>query len=275
MGYVKSQQMHFEDVGYLTKVDTKVCKRHFTDGAIIEFIEANQEQDKCDYCKSVIQIEGVVHLEILLKFLYNGINYFYANADDEGVSYDSSEGGYQGANVFNTEELLRDEIELDVKPETLFQDILNSIFDKPWCTKNPYNFNEHEKLIYEWNRFSDLVKHKIRYTFFITSFFETESRKKIAGILEDIVKGVEALSLKKDLSIGTKIFRSRQHKNSDSISKLDQITSPPIEYATFPNRMSPSGISMFYGAFDIVTSKLETIDNALINEMTKVSVGTF
>lgn len=37
---------------------------------------------------------------------------------------------------------------------------------------------------------------------------------------------------------------------------------PPLEFATQTNRMSPAGIPMFYGAFDIETAKAETFDAA-------------
>ena len=41
------------------------------------------------------------------------------------------------------------------------------------------------------------------------------------------------------------------------------MSSPPIEYAIVPNRMSPAGISMFYCAFDSETAKKETIDKSI------------
>ncbi|ULT46412.1 RES family NAD+ phosphorylase [Niabella defluvii] len=37
------------------------------------------------------------------------------------------------------------------------------------------------------------------------------------------------------------------------------MSAPPNKKAVYPNRFSPSGISMFYSAFDIDTAILETI----------------
>jgi hypothetical protein len=45
------------------------------------------------------------------------------------------------------------------------------------------------------------------------------------------------------------------------ISTAEKMCSPEVKFVKNPNRMSPSGISMFYAGFDLKTAKLETVDN--------------
>ena len=58
---------------------------------------------------------------------------------------------------------------------------------------------------------------------------------------------------------GTKLYRCRQHDFKTKLTDFDELSAPPNKKAIYPNRFSPSGISMFYSAFDIDTAILETI----------------
>ncbi|TAJ11903.1 RES domain-containing protein [Patescibacteria group bacterium] len=53
-----------------------------------------------------------------------------------------------------------------------------------------------------------------------------------------------------------------------------EIGSPPEEFAVQSNRMSPAGVPMFYGAFELETAKAETLDPAQHAGQT-MSIGTF
>lgn len=57
--------------------------------------------------------------------------------------------------------------------------------------------------------------------------------------------------------------------NKVIIGNSRELGAPPVQYATLPNRMSPAGISMFYGAFDKKTAIAETYEKS---EKDKVAV---
>ncbi|MCV5735784.1 RES family NAD+ phosphorylase, partial [Escherichia coli] len=61
---------------------------------------------------------------------------------------------------------------------------------------------------------------------------------------------VDSLNLYKNIKVGEKVLRVRIHDKKTKLNSANDIGSPPVEFAVYPNRMSPSGISMFYGAFD-------------------------
>jgi hypothetical protein len=274
MGRAKEDDLKYYSMGYSKPPKKYVCKNHFTDDSIIEYIEKESEDGICSYCRLKYQDGKVITLEALIDFINNGIRYFYGEPGNEGVNYDSSEGGWFGTTVFDSYELLQDEISLEIDNNNLFEDIHNSFIEYQWCITDPYMLPEHQELSYDWNRFCEIVKHKSRYSFFATKAFDFLS-KTISQILHDIAHGVESLDLIHKIHVNTELYRCRQHSENENPSTFEDLTSPPIKYCDFANRMSPAGISMFYGAFDYKTSILEVVDKKQLSNKPNVTMGVF
>lgn len=51
---------------------------------------AAAEEDECDFCRS----SPAAELNVLIAAFMEGLRTEYGDADDEGVAYDGSEGGY-------------------------------------------------------------------------------------------------------------------------------------------------------------------------------------
>lgn len=274
MGGVKNEYLDYYVRGYSRPPDKFVCKNHFTDEAIIDYIEENSNDGICNYCRLKYQDGKVIPLESLVDFINSGIRYFYGEPGDEGVGWDSSEGGWLGTEIFDSYELLQDEICLDIDESSLFEDIHDCFIEYQWCQIDPYTLPENQEMAYDWERFCRLVKHKIRYSFFASKVFDSE-HKEFASILHDISRGVDSLNLIKQIEIGTEIYRSRQHKEKESPNTFKDLSSPPEKNAIYPNRMSPAGIPMFYGAFDETTAIEEVFDKNQINKKPHVTIGSF
>ena len=60
----------------------------------------------------------------------------------------------------------------------------------------------------------------------------------------------------KTLPAGTELIRARRHKPTEHFDTMADLGTPPKRKAS-TNRMSPSGIAMFYGAFDAKTAIAE------------------
>jgi hypothetical protein len=106
-----------------------------------------------------------------------------------------------------------------------------------------------------------VVKHRSRYLFGQTSDLRSEDyHVKPYDILTGIGRDTFKYGLVRTLPAGSSILRCRQHTPELRVTTAAQISSPPEQFAISPNRMSPAGISMFYGAFDAATCVLETID---------------
>ena len=52
------------------------------------------------------------------------------------------------------------------------------------------------------------------------------------------------------LNKGCLIYRCVKYSTRLKKICLSKLASPPVQYATIPNRMSPAGVSMFYGSMD-------------------------
>lgn len=236
--------------------ETHVCSKHIDDYAIANFIKNNALKGYCSYCKSS---KKVISFEQLMFFMMEGIRNFYEDAA-EFMGYDSSEGGYLGE-TYNQWELINDVIGLDIDNYQLNEDIIDCIDDRAWSEPDAYHDSYRDILIYHWDYFKEVAKHKSRYLFGKTKKFKTFSYNQNAyDILQEIGSKVTEFNLTKVIPTRTKLFRCRQHNGKTEIKTALQITSPPKEHAIYSNRMSPAGISMFYCTFDIDTAKAETID---------------
>lgn len=127
-----------------------------------------------------------------------------------------------------------------------------------------------------WERFKRIVKHRRRYTFWtvnddpLLSIAEFQPNEMLTSIGET----VRTLPLATTLAPGMQFWRVRVHKGHEKFSRPSDFSSPPAHKAIYPNRMSPSGIPMFYGADDFDTAVLETLDPAKVKR-TKVSGVAF
>jgi hypothetical protein len=238
-----------------------VCCNHIGDEAIKKYIKSHSHKGKCDYCTDT-RDRNVIALDDLGEFMEESIRYYYDEAGN-ALGYISAEGGYIGSH-FDTYDLLWDELGVEVEDAKLQNDLVRVLPDTVWCHRDPYGLNESEELFFDWKDFQHTVKHKARYSFFLmekVKDFEIPNYSvNVSDILHEVGRLITCYNLIRKLPVGTIFFRCRQHKSVDEVSKPNDIASPPLECVTFSNRMSPAGIPMFYGGFDIETAIRETVD---------------
>lgn len=245
------------DSGLCSVKDTCLCSNHFTDNYVKRYINRNSVSGYCNYCK---KNKKVIPLEDFMFYLMGILTKFYTDAA-EFMSYDSSEGGYLGE-ILNSYELF-DKLGLDVDNGELQQDMMDSIEDKCWASQDKHYGDDGDGMMFRWNYFKYIVQHKTRYLFYNTSIFKEDIYKEqIHSILELVSDGVKKLKLLTALPPNFVLYRCRQHDHKTRIKEASEIAAPDKKYAIYPNRMSPAGIAMFYGAFDLDTAKMEVIDNS-------------
>ncbi|WP_173003066.1 HEPN-associated N-terminal domain-containing protein [Chitinophaga sp. SYP-B3965] len=234
-------------------VDKTVCACHIDDYAIQSFINKTGENGRCDYCE---EDNIVVEVNELMVFIMAGINRLFTDAG-EFMPYDSSEGGYLGE-TFDDNDLI-ELIDLNIDNYELQKDICYCIADRAWAKE--YGNDKAEILTYGWKYFKEVVKHHSRYLFSQTSkFHNEETRQNSFEILNDIGMIARKYGLYTTISSSVALYRCRQHAIAEVIKPPKDLASPPRQYAIYPNRMSPAGISMFYAGFDRDTAIEETID---------------
>jgi hypothetical protein len=259
MGGVKEAWLEQMEKGYTPVGEKFVCGKCIVEYAINEFIEEVGEIHKCSYCTNKVGKVKSVPIDSLIEFILEGIGSEWGDPNDEGVAWD---GGWEGAEVYDSWDLLSDELEIDFDSRKLFEDVANAIMDRQWCKIDPYGPDPGDEWLFDWQHFCKQVKHHTRYVFFKLPKKKKDSSWNQAAdnpydILYHIGSIVNRLGLVAEVPVGTEFFRVRVHPEGSVCKTVKEIGPPPLEYATAANRMSPAGIPMFYGAFDNETALAE------------------
>lgn len=270
-------------LGYSDVPDKHVCAECFNDYAIKEFINENADENKCSYCSNESDEPIAITLVEVVDFICQGINTEWENPANS-VGWESREGGWQGATVYDGEELIRYSIEeLFETNEQVLDDIAYSMADREWCQKDPYGLRKDEAFALSWESFAKQVKHHSRYVFFRLSDSERKLYdldmiplpKMLDRISGEISRLDEDTNLIGIIDTGVKIFRARVHDVNKSLSTAKDFGTVPLEDAKYSNRMSPAGIPMFYGAFDPETAFQEINDDSKDKSGKIASIATF
>lgn len=254
MGYWKERQIELIKQGYLCDEDKYVCANCVSNYGLKQLITEEATENRCDYCNSVTNYPIAVSLDTFIGFVMEGVFTEWAHADDVGVPYETAEGGYQW-NVTDLEDIISGYYgsEIGIYNDDLWDDIVSCLNDQPWAKRNEPNPNSTYEMI-SWEEFCDQVKFETRFVFFQTrpdkSYYIGEEP---AILLESLGNFIEDLELIKTFNEGSIFFRARSVNNRAGYSTAEDLGPPPKESAS-AGRMNPTGIPMFYGAFDPYTA---------------------
>lgn len=264
MGFAKSLWEQEQNQGFYFVGDKYVCADCFGNHAIRKFIDNNAEAQTCSYCGSSSSQPIAAHIDKVMAFILEGIEFEWGDPDNEGVLYETAEGGYQGR-VIDSYDLIVDEIwdELEISSDSLREDIMNSLRGRQWCQRNFWTLRPEEALSFSWEQFVERVKYHTRYVFFRVDGSDVSwDRDTIppSKMLDELGRIASELDLIKVLEPGTKIWRARIHDKNESFNTAKELGTVRLDDAKHSNRMSPAGIPMFYGAFDELTALKETAE---------------
>jgi hypothetical protein len=248
--------------------DKFCCVNCFSEAPIREFVEWNKTVGRCDYCGS-----GGVYIrnaEDVGEFVRDGFLRKYEDAA-ESVGYCSAEGGYLLPTytideiLIEIEEIFGDALE---DPSNLVEDLVHPDLT-PYVRKDPYGPEEPGiESINSWDDFCKFVKSQRRFTALMSTEDQPFGEENHSDFLDQLAARLNDRLLT-ELGPGAKIYRARLEQKETIFGHKD-LTSPPLE-KTRNNRMSPAGISLFYGGLDIDTCISEVRPN--VGE--KVVVGEF
>jgi len=275
MGAAKRDMMRRDELGYSLGPDTHVCMTCIEDSALGEIVEANLASDTCDYCGRMNKQKLIAApLNDVIEHIAVCINRDYTIPENE-LPHDSAEGGFQGTVMTGSE--LFDDIGFSVENEELQDDISSSFNGQLWCEENYFGLKRPERQRYGWDGFKNIVKHVRRFTFWSVHDAQEDEPESIpAGqILREIGKAILEARLIRHMEVGQSYFRARVHVPTENLTGDTDLCPPPAEKAFQPNRMSPSGIVMFYGAEDFTTACVETVEAKDRTDGKAVTVGVF
>jgi HEPN/RES N-terminal domain 1/RES domain len=269
MGRMKDLLIQQEEQGWWF-VRTHVCADCFTDEAIQQFVAGRMIETKCDYCGRSSDALIAAPMDDVLGLMANGLSVEWNDAVDE-LPYESAEGGYQGR-AYDTWEFFDEVVGFPTEDAKLKKDIAHAFRDRLWCQRNYFSLSEQDALLIGWEEFCHEVKHERRY------FFLDHPRALAAGpqdgqapigmretptpgeVLDEIADLVRDLSLVKPLALGHRFVRARSCHPATTFTTAADLGAAPVEKAVNTNRMSPSGIPMFYGSEQENTAVAETAE---------------
>lgn len=240
-----------------------VCGDCLADEDLAKVVAANADSTECDFCDATQDRPFAAPLDIVIDHIDSCIGRDFVDPVEE-LPFESREGGYQGT-VFDSWEIL-EEIGFSPTSQRLLEEIQSSFNDRQWCRKDYFLLTKDERKQYGWDRFKEAVKHKRRFTFWsMGDEMEDEGHPDslpVGNMLDEIGADILRLKLIKQLSLGSAFWRVRVHPTETPFTADHELSPPPDEYAVQSNRMSPAGVSMFYGADTFETACAETIDFA-------------
>ncbi|KTT96426.1 HEPN-associated N-terminal domain-containing protein [Sphingomonas sanguinis] len=271
MGIVKAWMMEMEERGY-SESDDYVCAACVTDPFLAEWIAGHAEANACSFCEAVSDQPIAAPFEDFTGVVLGGLGFDWNEPTQEGITYITREGGWQ-ASLSTTADVLYD---AGFSENDDMIAALDDMIDcEAWVEREFYRGTDSQRLSWGWDSFKTFTKNHTRY-FFLQApgdgYDELTPAEVLATVSDMIRTKLADEGLIKTIGRNTDLIRIRVDDQPQTTASA--IGTPKPEHARQSNRMSPAGIPMFYGAFDLDTAHAETFDPAT-HAGKALSVGTF
>ena len=238
--------------------DKATCAEHILVGSLIERLHDSFTEDECSFCEATGK--GVaVELDVMLSIGMEKVHVEFSPAADYGSMLGdlgiAHEGGY------DTGDALEYIFEAALS-EDLIAALRSCANDQVWVPERLLYFDERQRMAATWEAFVENVKHHRRFWFSELDKMQQHFDSEQMSVL-DFFEEVGALLARPDIATmwpaGSTIWRGRMvAADRDPIAFDGKNLGAPPDWAAAANRMSPAGISMFYGSDtpDVVVAEI-------------------
>lgn len=238
-----------------------VCAECVDDDFLAAKIQADaHNEDACDYCERV----PAAPIDTLPEAFFDGLRTEYALAGDESAYFEGelvSAHDWDGPDLVDCHAgvLVSDELQATVREAARRDDV--------WVERDFIAPREDEALLDGWQRFSHQVKYRTRHVFWLAPPDRGEDllgggEIRAAAVLETLGQLIPQAGLVRDLPSGYRLWRARAHETVEEHWSASKLGTALPEQARHPNRMSPAGIPLFYGADSRETAVQEVTRHA-------------
>lgn len=247
----------------------RVCARCFGDPHIARFVETAADRDRCDYCGAAGPDVRAAPLERVVDFMLGQIDLEFGAADENLPRDPETKARMFPEEEFDTRELLESHVELELPNDDgrLLEDIERSLPEQDWCLINPLRTPDDEAIGNSWDAFKRVIKHRRRFFFLQQADPELardlewgEAAFPIPELLERIASFARDHGLLVTMPAGSSWIRCQSMKEGEAPFGPRRMGPPPYDLAALPNRMSPAGVPMFYGALTRETALAEVAE---------------
>jgi len=250
--------------------DKRVCAACFDDLHIAEFIRNHAIGHACDYCAKHGEEVAAAPLPEVLDFMLTQIELEYTSADQSLPRDPETKDRMFPENEFPTRDMLESYVGLELPNDhrgTLMDAIEGALPEQDWCLINPLGARDNEAISNSWDAFKTVVKHRRRF-FFLQhkdrdlerNLMWGEAAYDVPELLQRIMAFTQDHGLLVRLPAGSRWIRVQSMSDDDAAFGSKRMGPPPYALAKLPNRMSPAGVPMFYGAIDRETALAEIAD---------------
>lgn len=223
-----------------------VCPLHVDDTVLQQRIEAHATEPTCSYCAAngpaPIAVSWAAFMEAFLVGV--GVHYEQVPAVDDAVP-----AGRVAREILGL---------AGVSHPKLIDDVIEELGGTSgWVPRDRRDSNGIDQLSYSWDAFKHIVKHEMRYFFASRSTGSGDmTALQVLQAVSDLGENHPAVW---PAPCPMPLFRARMATSESEASNwrhAGDLGPPPPEWAA-ANRMSPAGISIFYGATDRATAVAE------------------
>ena len=255
------------------------CAECVEEPGLKEWVSLNANEHACSYCgRSAAETPVAVAVNDLFAYIDERLRTEYDEAL-EWYPYDSEDKTLVG--VWSDSYELADDLGLfcDERLRDRFIDAFNS---RMFCPRYPYGLSESVAFMSGWRRFVEHVKHHTRYYFLSDPSAHGPSdgwhpeELSVDEVPTYLGEAIRELELVREIGPDATLFRARLGSAGEEFQGARQLGTAPTGNAIWPNRMSPAGIAMFYGAADRRTAIAEVYEPERDPSRTaKASAGAF
>ena len=250
MGYWKDRQIIEHEQGW-SMTDHWICSDCLDEPVLKEAVDnATDADEECAFCGT----SPAAPLDVVMELFAKGIRHLYDRtvavlfwADDVTPTTSTDEIVWEFADVFKNN-------------EALIEVVLDSMGYEEWVATDFVVPHPGDAMMYAWEQFCHAVKFQTRYVIWLRPpgpYDGEGGQVPVAQILNRVADVIEEFGLVKEHDAATLWWRAQPHDTTTIDHTPGRLGTVPVQLAQQPNRMSPAGIPMFYGAVNPTTAVAE------------------
>lgn len=258
MGRYKDYMEELATRGFGEVGDRSVCLECITDDGLRTQLADQLTEEACTFCGAVREDPDspiAASFETLMLAVMEAIRFLYERSVDSLLWMDDVTRRY------TSREVAESVCEGSVTDEVL-EAICEVIGEDEW-NEDPGILRHDVALRFAWDGFRRKVQHEARFVFLSIPEDSSDHPDDFttAEILKKIIEILKQYKIVTDVPAGRIFYRGRMTDDESDIRDASSLGSPPLRIAA-ANRMSPAGISMFYGSDDVPTVVAEIRSHA-------------
>jgi hypothetical protein len=257
MGGAKRYQEELDERGFGETGGRSVCLDCINDSALKRRVTSNVTESECSFCGASSDSGDqpiAIPFEDLMYIVMEAVYFLFEGAEGS-VYYDRTEDQWYGI-VYSAED-----VAYHICGGSLADDVVIAvgevITNQVWTDVTAGFLPPDRALQAGWKDFCSLVKERCRFVFL--SRYEKPVDEPDSYTTVDFLAKLDSIivehNLIDDVPVGHTYWRGRLSSNRDDVRDWSNAAKlgPPPHHLASTNRMSPAGISMFYGSENIDT----------------------